>query len=93
VREPEIRETLCQYQQTADELLAAADKAVVERVARMLALYVGYYQLRHGPIPPTALAPADEVVSSAEQLADRVEAMRVLAAALTIASAAALDAD
>lgn len=93
MREPEIRDTLYQYQQTADELLARADKAVVERVARILALYVGYYQLRHGPIPPTALPTPDEIVSSPEQLADRVEAMRVLAAALAIASAAALDTD
>lgn len=90
---PDIRERLEQCEQAADQLLAASEKPVVERAARVLALYVGYYQLRHGTVPPTALAPENETSASAEQLADRIEAMRVLAAALTVARAVASDVD
>lgn len=79
-------ETLNQYERTANELLAASDKHAVEQAARLLALYVGHYQLRYGPIPPSAFA-TGRALSIPEQIADRAEAMRVLAAALCISGA------
>jgi len=89
----DLRDTLDQYEQAATQLLASSDKAVIARAARVLAVYVGYYQLRHGPIPPAELATDGEPLRSEEQLAERMEASRILAAALTVASAAAIDAD
>src|SRR5689334_15197730 len=76
-------ETLNQYERTANELLASSDKHAIAQAARLLALYVGYYQLRYGPVPPSAL-PTGNSVSTPEEIADRAEAMRVLAAALCI---------
>jgi len=81
-------ETLSHYERTANALLAASGKHAVEHAARVLALYVGHYQRRHGPIDTAALAAPDNGMPTPEQIADRVEAMRVLAAALVIAAAA-----
>ena len=69
-------ETLEEYDRLANELLLASDKATVEQTARLLALYVGYYQRRYGLV--------DSQRSAEEQLADSAEGMRVLAAALTL---------
>ena len=84
-------ETLNEYERLATELLAASDKSTVERAARVLALHVGHYQLRHGPISTAVLAAIDTVSPTANQLGDRIEAMRVLAAALTVAAVTASD--
>ena len=84
-------ETLNEYEQVANRLLAVSDKRAVERAARVLALYVGHYQLRHGPISTAALAAIDTASPTHAQIADRAEAMRVLAAALTIAGVADSD--
>jgi len=81
------RETLHEYEQTADALLKASPRHAVERAARVLALYVGHYQRRYGLIAPTDSAVPDFGPLTAEQLADRVEGMRVLAAALAVARA------
>lgn len=78
-------ETLHEYEQVANRLLAASGKPTVERAARVLASYVGHYQLRYGLISTAALAAIDTAQPTQTQIADRVEAMRVLAAALTIA--------
>jgi hypothetical protein len=86
-------ETLNEYEHAADRLLAVSDKSAVARAARVLALYVGYYQLRYGPIGTAALATRDDTLPTAEQIADRVEAMRVLAAALTVAGVTLSDCD
>lgn len=84
-------ETLNEYEQAANRLLAVSDKPKVERAARVLALYVGHYQLRHGPIGTAALSVIDTASPTHAQIADRAEAMRVLAAALTIAGVADSD--
>ncbi|MGZ8230880.1 MAG: hypothetical protein ACXWUS_14680 [Burkholderiales bacterium] len=86
-------ETLNEYERLANELLASSDKPAVERAARVLALYVGHYQMRYGPIKTAALAIIDSASPSGPQIADRAEAMRVLAAALTVAAVTASDAD
>ena len=86
-------ERLNEYERLANELLAASDKPAVERAARVLALYVGHYQMRYGPIKTATLAIIDSASPSGPQIADRAEAMRVLAAALTLAAVTASDPD
>jgi len=79
------RETLHEYEHTAGALLKGSAREAVEHAARVLALYVGHYQRRYGVIAPTELTLPDCGPLTAEQLADRVEGMRVLAAALALA--------
>jgi hypothetical protein len=91
--EPDGFETLHEYERVANQLLAASERDAVKRAVRVLALYVGHYQLRYGPIDTAYLAALNSTSPSAEQIADRVEAMRVLAAALAVAVIPASDAD
>ena len=79
-------ETLEQYEQAANHLLAVSEKPVLIAAMRVLAGYVGHYQLRYGPIGATAWAGINSPVSSAAEVADRIEALRVLASALTLAA-------
>jgi hypothetical protein len=85
MRSEYAHETLHEYEHTADALLTVSPRPAVERAARVLALYVGHYQRRHGLLSPTELSIPACGPLTAEQLADRVEAMRVLAAALVLA--------
>jgi hypothetical protein len=89
--QPYALDTLNEYEQLANQLLAVSDKKAIERVARALALYVGHYQVRYGPIGIAALTAINNTISTEEQIADRAEALRVLAAALTVAGIAAGD--
>ena len=78
---------LVDYRECADRLLAVADPRAIQDAARTLALYVGYYQRRHGPISISALATlSSESAANPEQVADLAEGMRCLAAALTLAN-------
>jgi hypothetical protein len=61
------------------------DKTAIAETARLLALYVGHYQRRYGPIDIAALATLRTGTLTDEQAADLAEAMRCLAAALTLA--------
>jgi hypothetical protein len=91
--EPDGFDTLREYERVADQLLAAAQRDAVERAVRVLALYTGHYQLRHGLIDTAYLAALNSTSPSEEQIADRVEAMRVLAAALAVSIIPGSDAD
>jgi hypothetical protein len=88
-------ETLKAYEQVADRLLDTCDKRTLADTARVLALYVGYYQRRHGPVAIEALADLTSESTSGDRREDRAEGMRALAAALTLsaglAQAAAAD--
>jgi hypothetical protein len=75
---------LADYQALAEQLTASADKTAIAETARLLAVYVGYYQRRYGPIEPKRLATLQTESATEEQAADLAEAMRCLAAALTI---------
>jgi hypothetical protein len=79
-------ETLKAYEQVADRLLETCEKQTVAEAARVLGLYVGYYQRRHGPIGIEALADLTADSPSANQREDRAEGMRALAAALTLSA-------
>ena len=77
-------ETLTAYEHVADRLLDTCDKPTVAAAARVLALYVGYYQRRHGPIGIEALADLTSELTTGDHRDDRAEGMRALAAALTL---------
>jgi hypothetical protein len=77
-------ETLKVYQDAADHLLSVSDKTALVTATRMLAAYVGHYQLRYGPIRATALIEVDKQAATPGQVADRAEGLRVLASALTV---------
>jgi hypothetical protein len=77
---------LLDYRECADRLFAATSTRAVEQAARVLALYVGYYQRRHGVISISELATLSSESPTAEQAADIAEGMRCLAAALTLAN-------
>ena len=79
-------ETLNEYEQLANQLLVLADPRAIAHAARILALYVGHYQLRYGPIASDALDSINSTSPTAQQVADRVEAMRILAAAIAVAA-------
>jgi hypothetical protein len=88
--EADPAEILIEYELMVDRLLEHSSKQVTARAARVLASYVGYYQLRHGVI-----SEADLAAISAEQpgvgvapAPARLEELRVLAAALTLAAVA-----
>ena len=86
-------ETLKEYERCANHLLAVSDRAAVEEAARILASYVGHYQRRYGPIDTAALADMTSEIVTAEQVEDRTEALRVLAAALAVGGALGLTTD
>ena len=77
-------ETLKEYERCANHLLAVSNRAAVEEAARILASYVAHYQLRYGPIGTSAKADVTSEVTRVERATDRTEALRVLAAALTV---------
>lgn len=91
--EPDGFDNLHEYERVANQLLAGAEKNAVARAVRVLALYVGHYQRRYGLIDTAYLAALHSASLSAEQIADRVEAMRVLAAALAVSVIPESDAD
>ena len=74
------------YRECADRLFAAAGTRAVEEAARVLALYVGYYQRRHGVISISDLETLSRGSPTIEHAADLAEGMRCLAAALTLAN-------
>jgi hypothetical protein len=81
-----ILETLKEYDDAANHLLAISDRPVLITAARVLAAYVGHYQLQYGPIGAPAIADMNTTLPSSAQLADRIEGLRVLASALTLAA-------
>jgi hypothetical protein len=79
-------EHLQDYRECADRLFAVAKSGAVEQAARVLALYVGYYQRRHGVISISDLETLSRGSPTIEHAADLAEGMRCLAAALTLAN-------
>ena len=79
-------ETLTEYELAASHLLTVSTREAMERAARVLASYVGHYQLRHGVIPAADLASINSPEPSIGEITARVEALRILAAALTLAA-------
>ena len=77
-------EVLNEYERAANELLAVCDKQAVVRAARVLALCVGQYQLRYGPIDSAPVGDMNSPSPTEQQTADRIEALRVLSASLTL---------
>ena len=78
---------LGEYQRVANELIAITDSKAIVAAVRMLALYVGHYQLRYGPIRHEGSDEIDSPSPTEQQIAERIEAMRVLSAALTLGRA------
>lgn len=78
-------ETLAEYERVVAGLLTHANTAALERTARLLASYVGHYQLRHGIISAADIASINNMTPSETELIARIEALRVLAAALSVA--------
>ena len=77
-------ETLAEYERVVAGLFTHANPAALERTARLLASYVGHYQLRHGMISAADIASINSMTPSATELIARIEALRVLAAALSV---------
>ena len=86
---PKIKptDTLAEYERRTSGLLKVSDKKILEGAARILASYVGHYQLRHGMISAADLATIHSARPGKVQLEARVEALRVLGAALALARA------
>ena len=80
---------LSEYERLANDLLFVTDNKAIVAAARILALYVGHYQLRYGPIRRDRLASIHSTSPTARQISERIEAMRVLAAALALGSVSA----
>ena len=76
-------ERLQNYRERADRLLKLAGTRAVEEAARTLALYVGYYQRRHGPIPVNAMLTLSGT-PTVDQIADFSEGVRCLAAVFAL---------
>ena len=86
-------EKLKEYQASVRQVIAVADKEVVEEVARVLAAHVGYYQRRYGKIPmEETLASLHAESPTDEQIADLAEGMQTLVAVLMLATGVADDA-
>src|SRR5687768_5060629 len=79
-------EVLSEYERLANDLLFVTDNSAIIAAARILALYVGHYQLRYGPIRRDRLDSINSKSPTAKQIAERIEAMRVLSAALALGS-------
>jgi hypothetical protein len=83
---------LQEYQALVKQVLAAADKDIVEEVARVLAAHIGYYQRRFGPVPmEDTLASLHAEKPSDEQIAVLAEGMQTLVAVLMLATGVADD--
>ena len=80
-------DTLAEYERRTIRLLKLSDKKSMEAAVRLLASYVGHYQLRHGMISAADLAKIHSKTPGTVQIEARVEALRVLAAALALAGA------
>lgn len=85
-------EKLKEYHALVRQVIAVADKDVVEEVARVLAAHVGYYQRRYGKIPmEETLASLHADAPTDEQIADLAEGMQTLVAVLMLATGVADD--
>ena len=85
-------EKLQEYHALVKQVLAVADKEVVEEVARVLAAHVGLYQRRYGTIPiEQTLASLHADAPTTEQIADLAEGMQTLVAVLMLATGVADD--
>ena len=72
-----------QYYKLSDSLIEQATKAQLGETARLLALYVAHYQIRHGEIPlKETLAIFDVLVPGEEQLRLLDRGMETLAGVL-----------
>jgi hypothetical protein len=88
--EADPAETLVEYELMVNRLLEHSSKQVTARAARVLASYVGHYQLRHGMISEADLPAmnAGQPGAGDAPAPARLEELRVLAAALTLAALA-----
>ena len=82
-------EALAEVEIIASRLIKRSSKGALERAARLLASHVGHYQLRHGVISVADLSKINRLAVSERDITARTEALRVLAAALTLAADAA----
>ena len=83
---------LREYRELVKQVLAVADKEIVEEVAGVLAAHIGYYQRRFGPVPmEEALAGLHSDNPTDEQIAELAEGMQTLVAALLLATGVADD--
>ena len=85
-------EKLTEYHDLVKQVMAVADKEIVEEVARVLAARVGYYQRRYGAVPmEDTLASLRADAPTSEQIADLAEGMQTLVAVLMLATGVADD--
>jgi hypothetical protein len=79
-------EVLGEYERLANDLLFVTDNRAIIAAARILALYVGHYQHRYGPIRRDRMDSINSKSPTVDQIQERIEAMRVLGAALALGS-------
>ena len=85
-------EKLQEYHALVKQVLAVADKEVVEEVARVLATHIGRYQRRYGQLPmEETLASLHAEKPTDEQIANLAEGMQTLVAVLMLATGVADD--
>jgi hypothetical protein len=85
-------EKLQEYHALLKQILAVADKEVVEEAARVLAAHVGWYQRRYGKAPmDETLASLQAAKPTDEQIAALAEGMQTLVAVLMLATGVADD--
>jgi hypothetical protein len=78
---------LREYHALVKQVMAVADKDVIEEVARVLAVHVGYYQRLYGKVPlEQTLASLHAEAPTNEQIADLAEGMQTLVAVLMLAT-------
>ena len=86
-------EKLKEYHALVKQVLAVADKDVIEEVARVLAAHVGYYERRYGKVPlEETLATLNTDSPTSAQIADLAAGMQTLVAVLMLATRVADDA-
>ena len=83
---------LQEYHALVKQVLAVADKEVVEEVARVLAVHIGRYQRRYGSVPlEETLGTLRAEKPPDDQIADLAEGMQTLVAVLMLATGVADD--
>ena len=89
---PDKLEKLEGYHALVKQLMAIADKQIIEEVARVLAAHIGYYQRRYGAVRmEEKLASLHSQAPTDEQLSDVAEALQTLIAVMMLASGVADD--
>ena len=90
--EPGKLSKLREYHALVKQVMAIANKEIIEAAARVLATHVGYYERRYGTVPmQETLASLHAEAPTDEQIADLALGMQKLVAVLLLATGVADD--